>query len=289
MIEGKDDYDVMLPHLIKVDDALKTYLPKNGRKLRPWCGGEFAFVLYFLFIVCSGDQIFMSMNLGLCGRFGRIGKNCIYCECDSCDLLKLIVSQPRTLDRIYHMSHLFPPSNQIPFDCPGCGAHFNSQVDVDNDPQPASEREYEDVHASSGWKRRPLLNVEPSDHIICTLHLVLSLSKMIFKSRILPMLLTENIAQSCNAYLKSIGICIPTQNKVAGDTAKTCANRISFTGKEANLLLMHWDSLVDLCCIGAPSQSASADWGVATSVTYHFISNLIFFLGNTSVISLLNL
>ena len=208
--------------------------------------------------------MFMSMNLGLGGYFARDGKNCIYCECDSCDLLKQIVSQQRSVDRLYHMSHLFPPSNQNPFDCPGCGSHFETQSDIDNDPSPVSERAHEDAHASSGWKRRPLFNVEPIDHILCTLHLVLSLSKLIFKSRILPMLLTEDIAERCNMYLKSIGICIPTQNKVAGDTAKICAGRISFTGKEAALLLIHWDILVDVCCTGAPSQSASVEWGVAT-------------------------
>ena len=217
-----------------------------------------------MFMHHSGDLIFMSMNMGLGGHFARVGKNCIYCECASVDLLKPIVSQIRSLERLYHMSHLFPPSNPMPFDCPGCGAHFDSQSDVDSDPRPLSERDHEDTHASSGWKRRPLLNIEPSDHILCTLHLLLSLSKLIFKSRILPMLLTDDIAERCNSYLKSVGICIPTQNKVAGDTAKSCANRISFTGKEASLLLVYWDSLVDLCCIGAPSPTASFEWGVAT-------------------------
>ena len=213
---------------------------------------------------CLGDLMFMSMNMGLGGHFGRVGENCIYCECASNELLKQIVSQPRTLERLYHMSHLFPPFNNLPFNCPGCGLRFESQSDVDNDPPPVSQRLHEDTHASSGWKRRPLLNVEPIDHVLCTLHLVLSLSKLIFKSRILPMLLSDDIAERCNNYLRSIGICIPTQNKVAGDTAKSCASRISFTGKECGLLLAHWDSLVDLCCIGAPNASASAEWGVAT-------------------------
>ena len=216
-------------------------------------------------IESAGDLMFMSMNLGLGGHYGRVGMNCIYCECKSCDLLKPIVSQERSLQRLYHMSHLFPPFNASPFVCPGCGAYFASQSDIDNDPRPVSERAYEDIHASSGWKRRPLLNIEPIDHILCTLHLMLSLSKLIFKSRIIPMLLTEDIAERCNSYLKEIGICIPTQNKVAGDSAKTCAHRISFTGKEATLLLVNWDSLVDVCCIGAPSRSASDEWGIATS------------------------
>ena len=207
--------------------------------------------------------MFMSMNMGLGGHFGRVGENHIYCECASNELLKQIVSQPRTLERLYHMSHLFPPFNNLPFNCPGCGLRFESQSDVDNDPPPVSQRLHEDTHASSGWKRRPLLNVEPIDHVLCTLHLVLSLSKLIFKSRILPMLLSDDIAERCNTYLKSIGICIPPKTGRRRH-CKTCVKRISFTGKEAELLLIHWDSLVDLCCIGAPSKSASAQCREAT-------------------------
>ena len=98
---------------------------------------------------------------GYGGHFGRRGQNCNYCEIDSVDLLNDVPAVQRTLIRIYHQCHLFPPHDPSPFTCPGCGAKFESDGDVKNDKQPGNMIAYQMSHGGSTWHKPPLLPLEP--------------------------------------------------------------------------------------------------------------------------------
>ena len=137
------------------------------------------FVCTLIFVL--GDMMFLSHILALGAHFGRDGKNCLFCEVESCELFKKDPSKKRSLKRLYQMAHLLGPGEAFPFTCPGCGRAFSSQADIDNEEQPTNAAEYEKGHASTGWHRRPLINVEPSHIVMCCLHLILFLTKLLFK------------------------------------------------------------------------------------------------------------
>ena len=179
------------------------------------------------------------------GHFARRGKNCQYCEIDSADLLNDMAGEKRCLVRMYHQRHLFPPNSTSPFKCPSCGAAFNSQADIDQEKAPANMLKYVREHAGAYWHIRPLLDLEPCKYIVCCLHLLLSLTKLVFKTCILPMLVTEDVAQLLNSMLLEIGVCIPKAKKVAQDSNKSQSQRIKFTGAECLKLLEFWDCIVD--------------------------------------------
>ena len=205
--------------------------------------------MWCLFGVCmmsfvTGDQMATSCILGFGGHFARAGQNCNYCEVHTDNLLKDDTSVPRTLARIYHQCHLFPPNSTEPFECPGCGAKFETVACVAGERQPSDMAEYVRTHAGSTWHRPPLLPIEPIKFIVCCLHLLLSLTKLLFKVAIVPMLLTEKLAQLLNDMLANLGVCIPKQKKVPRDACKNQSQRIKFTGAECLTLLEYWDPLV---------------------------------------------
>ena len=134
--------------------------------------------------------------LGRDAHLGRKGQNCNYCEIDSTELLKDVVSNKRTLCRIYMQCHMFPPNSNVAFSCPTCGKNFQTEQDVAR--EPSNPEAYATAHAGASWHRPPLLRIEPIKYIVCCLHLLLSLTKLLFKAAILPMLLTEDLAKTFN-------------------------------------------------------------------------------------------
>ena len=198
---------------------------------------------------------------GLGGRFGRVGQNCTYCEVMSTDLLSDTASVKRTLERLFHQCHLFPPGNTDPFQCPGCGAKFSTLNDIRADTAPANMDEYARQHASSIWHKPPLLPIEPIDHIMCCLHLLLSLTKLLFKAAILPLLANDDMASHLNEMLRQLGVCIPKQKKVVVDANKSQSQRIKFTGEECLKLLEHWDCIVHELVMKSPNRAEAQAWG----------------------------
>ena len=209
-------------------------------------------------------MIFLSHILGLGGHFGRDGKNCLFCEVDSCDLFKKESCKKRTLRRLYRMAHLLAPGDKFPFTCPGCKQKFTTQLDIDNDEAPANMVDFEKTHASTGWHRRPLLDVEPTHVVMCCLHLVLSLTKLLFKKRILCMLHTSDQARRLNCLLASIGICIPKQGKVGDTVAQDQTGRIRFTGPDCFALMRNFNAVVAEVLKGAPNIVGLQDWARET-------------------------
>ena len=216
------------------------------------------------FMFCLGDMGFLSHILGLGGHFGRAGKNCVFCEVDSSRLFSKQPSKRRNLSRLYRMAHMTGPGVSLPFECPGCSKAFSTQSDLDADEAPIDMAEYELEHASTGWHRPPLLNIEPDHVILCCLHLVLSLTKLLFKKRILPMIHTNDQAKRLNDFLASIGVCIPKQGKVGDSLSQDQTGRIRFTGSDCVALLRHFDEVVWIVKTGAPNIVGLQEWANET-------------------------
>ena len=209
-------------------------------------------------------MVFLSHIFGLGGHFGRAGSNCIFCEVDSKNLFSKQPSKKRSLKRLYKMAHMLGPGVALPFTCPGCKKQFNTKEDLVNDEAPSCMTDYERQHASTGWHRRPLLDIEPSHAILCCLHLVLSLTKLLFKKRVLWMIHTNAQATRVNDYLASIGVCIPKQGKVGDSLAKDQTGRIRFTGPDCCALMRNFDQLIAVVLIGAPNTVGLAEWASDT-------------------------
>ena len=212
-------------------------------------------------LTCTLGDLMASSNIqGQGGHFGRRGCNCTICEIDSIDLLRDVPAQARTLARLYHQSHMFPPNDATPFTCPGCGAKFTCPDDIKKDNGPANMQAYELAHAGSGWHRPPLLPIEPIKYVLCCLHMLLSLTKLLFKRCIIPMLLDDTRATICNSMLQQLGICIPKQKKVAVNAAVNQSQRIKFTGAECLKLLEHWDVIVDTLVLHSNGSNEVKEW-----------------------------
>ena len=203
----------------------------------------------------------ISSIIALAGKYGSMGQNCNYCEVDSLDLLNDVPITRRTLTRIYHQAHLFPPDSSEPFNCPSCGKAFNDISDVTKDSAPASMAKYTKAHAGVSWHVCPLLPLEPMAYIVCCLHLLLSLTKLLFKSLILPMLVNDDVAACLNAMLSEIGVCVPKQTKVVQNGNLSQSARIKFTGKECLKLLEFWDAIVSQLILKAGNTIEIAQWG----------------------------
>ena len=261
IIEGSDDY-------FHVKDIL-TDVAKCINKRNGGLWDEFIFDFLgggiFIFLIISsytaiGDQMSISAILGRDGRYGRRGQNCNYCEVDSVDLQKDDVSVVRTLSRIYQQCHLFPPDSGAPFTCPSCGKRFQTELDVARESAPSNLEAYAAAHAGASWHKPPLLPIEPAKYIVCCLHMLLSLTKLLFKAAILPMLLTEDLAKTFNTMMSEIGVCIPKLSKIPTDANKSQSRRIKFTGAECLKLLQYWDAIVEQLTIRSDSGDAVRQW-----------------------------
>ena len=69
------------------------------------------------------------------------------------------VGAPRTLQRLYHLAHLFAPDGK-PFKCPACRKTFECQDQIDSDPVPDAGV-FEHTHFGAVFHQRPLLDIEP--------------------------------------------------------------------------------------------------------------------------------
>ena len=162
------------------------------------------------------------------------------------------------------MSHILQPGQNFPFTCPGCKKTFSSQIELDAETAPSDPTAYEFAHASSGWHRLPLLDVDPSQIVLCCLHLVLSLTKTLFKKRIMWMIHTDDQAKRLNELLATLGICIPKQEKVGDSLSQDQMGRIRFTGPDCFALLRNFDPVLAEVMKGAPSIVGLAEWANET-------------------------
>ena len=99
------------------------------------------------------------------------------------------------------------------------------------------------------------------DYIMCCLHMILCLTKLMFKTCILPMLVRDEMANRLNFLLQQVGVCIPKQTKVAANPHTDQTQRIKFTGAECVRLLEHWDGMIDSLVLIAPEKVAAEERG----------------------------
>ena len=261
VLEGKDSYDNMKSYMEQLSKFLVLRETSTKKRYKLWGGGKMC-TLNATHNRHVGDMVFISNLLGLGGHFGRAGENCVYCEVHSTRLFDRNASTKRTLSRLvlYQMAHLLRPGDSLPFQCPGCNKVFNNSSDLDADVEPQCRLEYERAHASSSWHRAPLVDIEPADYVLCCLHLLLSLSKLIFKKRILPMLFSDGQAKALNDFLHKIGICVPKQGKVGDSLATEQSHRVRFTGADCIALLKFWDEMVEVCLAGGMHVKGNVEW-----------------------------
>ena len=136
-----------------------------------------------------------------------------------------------------------------------------------NDIGPDNVADYERDHAGTGWHRPPLLDIEPCDYMLCTLHLMLSLTRLLFKKRILPMLTNDYVAERLNNFICSLGICVPKQTKVGASMHSERSNRIRFTGPDCLKVIERWDEMVDICAKDSTDANMPA-WVLSTFVAH---------------------
>ena len=204
-------------------------------------------------------MVFISIIQGRGARFHTIGFNCNYCEIKSSQMLMDDVSAPiRTLTRMYHLCHMFPPGECVPFTCPGCGGVFSSQEDIDDDHAPADVGLYANSHFGGIWHQPPLLEIEPNKYIFCCRHLLLSLTSLLFKACVLPMLVNDTMAKVLNYILSQVGVCIPKVTKVSANPHTNQSHRIKFTGAECVRLIEQWDNIIDKLVRIAPMPEEAA-------------------------------
>ena len=200
--------------------------------------------------------MFVSEALGLGGHFSGQGFNCPWCESHTDLLWSDETSTPRSLGRLYQLSHTFDPTNTTPFTCPSCNFFCDEGSHRSEDP-PACAKTYRDAHFGVEWHQPPLLHIPPRKWIVCVLHLLLSCTKLLFKECIVPLLVTEDRAKRLNDQLAHLRICIPRQSKRAAMAASDQSRRVKFTGKECVTLLSHWDGILDDLCRGDTSESTT--------------------------------
>ena len=100
--------------------------------------------------------------------------------------------------------------------------------------------------------------------VLCCLHMVLSLTKLLFKKRILWMIHTNEQAKQLNLFLESIGICIPKQGKVGDSLAQDQTGRIRFTGPDCFALMRNFNAVIAVVVNGAPSIVGLHEWAQET-------------------------
>ena len=193
--------------------------------------------------------MFVSEALGLGGHFAGNGFNCPWCECHTDNLWSDDSSAPRTLSRLYQLSHSFDPNNTSAFTCPSCNFFCDQTTQAAEQP-PSCLKSFRTIHFGVEWHQSPLLHIEPSKWIVCVLHLLLSCTSLLFKECVLPLLVTEERAARLNDQLAHLQICIPRQAKRAASAASDQARRVKFTGKECVALLSHWDGILDDLTVG---------------------------------------
>ena len=141
----------------------------------------------------GGDLSFWSKVQGMGGDFSSVACNLPHCDCPSIKLGDLHHKcQLRSMNHGHWLAHqpnkFQAEVDQFPFKCPApCCADrpaFTCQEECDNDPRPAPSKacDRRRDHFGVAHGCPPLLPVPPSHIIPCSLHLLLTVCKRMWKT-----------------------------------------------------------------------------------------------------------
>ena len=197
----------------------------------------------------AGDMKTSSNILGFGGRFGCEGYNCLQCKVHSSDLWDTTPSELRSKEELWWYAHVAYPhaEQQYPFVCPACGKRFNNESDVNSDPAPADDSIYRKEHYSQGHKQPPLLDIDPCNYYVCSLHLLLAVTKLIFHLGIRMKVMTQNQANAVNQCLRQLDIDCKQIDPIGNNgKGSKVGKKVSFTGAECFRVLKGIDSFLDI-------------------------------------------
>lgn len=207
------------------------------------------------------DMKAASMMLGLGGRFHTQGSNCIHCHIHSSDLHVFETNRVhhRARQELWWCAHLPDPQASVqtrfPFTCPGCGQSFHSQEQIDSDIPTVSEKQYREQHWSTSHHQGPLLDVEPSKVYICCLHLLLSITKVLFNLSVRLHIHTAQQARVVNTLMEELDIEAPTITPITKST-KSVGKPLSFTGAECVRVLKNIHRFLSAVFVKDPKRIA---------------------------------
>ena len=198
----------------------------------------------------AGDMLAGSHVLGLGGGFMANGHNCLHCHVHSNDLHLKTKATKRTRQSLWWCAHLPDPqqelSNRFPFQCPACGIVFLSQDQVDKEPTPTDAKKYKLEHWSTMHHRPPLLDIDPANVYVCSLHLLLSITKILFHCAIRVNVDSQPLADRINNLLTQKNIQFSTPVTPIRRKTTNIGRPLSFTGKECVNLLEGIDDFLDV-------------------------------------------
>lgn len=122
--------------------------------------------------------------------------------------LILVKSIHHSLSHVHHVRRCFEIKRYVSrWCCEGWWRSWQSQ-DVDTERHPSDDNKYRREHAGVTWHQAPLLHIEPVDHVLCTLHLLLSVTKSFWRLCILDNVRSEEMVLQINEAVKKNGIYI---------------------------------------------------------------------------------
>ena len=169
--------------ILLADEGLTWTLP-NGQQvkipIRFWGGGDLAL---------------WSKACGMGGCFSAVACNLPQCDCHSTEYHCIKKKcNLRTLQEMFNLAHrdnTFAKDFR-PWKCNACGKKFYSQADVDADEPPSESQrsEWRNKHFGVHYGEGPLLPIKLERIVPCTLHLLLTIVKRLWRSliaeRVLP-------------------------------------------------------------------------------------------------------
>ena len=226
LCSGKDTYDT----LRKVGNNVENYRRQHETE-EVWYVG--------------GDMLFISTVLGLGGKFRGQGNSCPWCLVRNNELHMTKSFPLRDTKTIFHLSHSPYPGDkeQFPFTCPACEKHFKSANDVAGDKCKHKDKHMK-THFNVQHQQHPILNVPVSRHILCTLDLLLSITKTLFHEFIRCNVCSQDVCTHVNRLLDNLHICCKKLTPLTGSNVKAC-RPVTFSEPECIVVLENFNALLD--------------------------------------------
>lgn len=215
---------------------------------------------YEVLMLLGGDLKFILGTIGSGGA--SCGHPCGQCEVpasDLCstDLEELKKIKKRTVRDLKLYSH-----TAVGEVCPVCRVKIK-EVDLDSVSESVQKKHMRE-HFGVKLGRAPLTDIEPKNHIICLLHVLLRLISNLWQATVVPFL-TDSNTDALLAFLQRIGVEIPKRKlaKVGKSfdlyNLAAAVKKHNFNGAAAMKLLVNSNELCDIMHKSSGEASAKSD------------------------------